>query len=65
MPNATEWEGTYDERTLECTAARITVALEPTPRVWPITGPLATFNPDGHPLSEPIPPADATATLSD
>lgn len=52
------WERDYDERTLECTTARIAVALEPTPRTWPISGPLGKWNPQGHPLSEPIPPSD-------
>ncbi len=62
MAHATEWERLYDERTLECTEARIRVSLEPTPRVWPISGPNAVWNPQGHELSLPEPPPDPLGT---
>ncbi len=52
MANSTAWENSYDLRTLECVAANAVVALETTPRVWPISGNgVRRWNPGGHPLS--------------
>lgn len=52
-PYDTEWSFRYDERTADVVAASLAVSLEPRPRVWPISGPLATeFNPFGH---DPLP----------
>lgn len=56
MTHATQWEREYDLKTLECTAARIAVALEPSPRTWLASGPNARWNPNGHALSDPNPP---------
>lgn len=45
-----KWLTEFDERTLECIEAKAEVALEDSPRVWPIYRD-AEWNPDGHPLS--------------
>lgn len=63
MPHSTGWERAYEEHTAECAEA---AALSKLSREWPISGPLArTFNPGGHPLSDPKKTGDATPTPSD
>jgi hypothetical protein len=56
MAYATRWEQQYDEEIIEATAAAALVALEPSPRIWPISGPDADeFNPDGYPINKAMP----------
>lgn len=46
----TNWLNTYEETNVECGEAAAQVALEDSPRAWPIFHD-ATWNPDGYPLS--------------
>ncbi len=51
MADAT-WLAEYEETNVECGLAAAVVALEPKPRVWPISGLLGTeWNPNGYPES--------------
>jgi hypothetical protein len=53
MPNDATWLEEFDERTQQCIDAREEVALEDSPRIWPISGDATAWNPEGHPLSKP------------
>ncbi len=53
MANDAKWLVDFDARTQECIDAKAAVALEASPRVWPLSGSATEFNPDGHPLSRP------------
>jgi hypothetical protein len=55
----TTWLEQYEDEVEECAEAKAKVALEPSPRVWPVSGsanPDATFNPNGYPVSVNKPP---------
>jgi hypothetical protein len=49
-----QWLVDFDARTKEVIDAKAEVALEASPRVWPISGDAEEWNPDGHPLSKQI-----------
>lgn len=54
---STRWEIEYERTSQECIDAASTVALEPSPRIWPISGDgVADWNPGGHPISLKVPP---------
>ena len=68
MTQSTHWQRLYEERTAECVEAAAKVALEPKPRVWPISGLATEFNPGGHELSKPEPatnPLGVRTTVSE
>lgn len=50
--NDATWLEEFDRRTQEVIDAKAEVALEPSPRIWPISGDATEWNPDGHPLSQ-------------
>lgn len=53
----TRWIEEYERTSQECIDAAAKVALEPSPRVWPISGDGVTdWNPGGYPISLKLPP---------
>jgi len=51
MANDAQWLVDFDARTQDVIDAKAAVALEVSPRVWPLSGSATEFNP--HPLSSP------------